>query len=477
MKYALAKRAYVFLFFIIGLVFLFTFLFLSMKNNPKHDLEKSDFNIQSYLDYCSYLAIIKSNIKIGLSEEKKEEYKINIFADLDKCMNYIFKELEKKGYYIKKGTTGIDVIINEKEIFLNINYSTKISKNNLNLEFNKYKKKLNKELIISLNDLDKNNEFYSSDKLFKISLDKNLEVYDFQGNKIEKIIIKLEDKSKLKGNELVSNIVYGILPMNLFSSKNIKICFDNELFENKDLEKLKIAWYFDKDEKWGFLEPFLEENYLCTNVSYTTFYGLKYKEDQPENIPSSENNLEDEDFFNLDSNFIPKIKFELYNDNSYIDIFNKINKEMNGPYKLNLNPNCVLGPSSVYCFVGYVNNCGLTAVHCRGDKLNSMPKDKLNILLRHEITHSLQQKNQGCVLNRIASEFGAEYYSGSNYYTIIVNGKKYNAQELGEEMKKLGCSEEEILNTAFCVKGAIENLKNKGCLLTTNVNIGDSIKP
>ncbi|MEM2139310.1 MAG: hypothetical protein QXM96_04115 [Candidatus Woesearchaeota archaeon] len=373
-------------------------------------------------------------------------------------------------------------MVSEKRLIVKIDYNLIIIKDNNFFELKSYEKVFDREVLVDLRD-NKKKIIYSSDKLFKVEIEENTKFFDIKGNEIKDIfIIRIEDKNNLFGEKLESNIIYGLLPTDIYTSKSIKICFDNLFIKGKDIDKLKISWFFKEDKKWGYLNGNKEEFCFGTNVNFTTYYGLTYKEEPISGIPNSIKDLEEETFFNnLQQNNLNNqvnnnlantnnINYQIYPiNNDVLNLFNQINNEMNGPYKLNLNPNCVLGGKQVYCFVGYVPNCHIVAVNCDLNKLNTMSDKELNLLLRHEITHSIQQKNNGCSYkNNI--EWGAEYYSGTSYYRCPINGKIYTARQIGEEMKKKGCSEEDILNAAFCVPGALDILKSNNCLLANNGN-------
>jgi hypothetical protein len=469
------KKAQISLFFIFGLIFLILLaLFFFQKKSSelvKGDLYSEEMgSFQKYFDECALYAILKSNVLNGFVSNK-EHYQELIISNVNNCMQPFIESLEEKGFTIKKSPSDSKLEVYDKTLVVSIDYPADISKDAFRFSFTQFTKTFEREVEINLDEIGKLS-VSSSDNMARVDFSGKTELYDIYGGRADDfIIVKVTDKREKKGQELEGNLIYCILPIELLPSSPTKIClYPDDLIPGvKDLSKLKISWWNPESNKWGFLETEYKNNCLQATLNYTTCFGIVENDEIFGELMPGES-PEESGFYSslIDA---PNPEYNIF-PGGYDEIFNRINAEMKGPYILDLNPACAAkAGGTAYCFVGAMKGCD-TAVHCMPDKINSMGEREKNILFRHEITHSIQQindaRNSQCGPRPLAKrEWGAEYYSGSTYYTFSLGNTKYTAVQLVEYLKENGCTatDDDFLKAAFCETGAYDNLRNKGCLL------------
>ena len=466
------KKAQISVWIILGLLLvILVALFFSLQKFERQNVLPFNFdtkNFQKFFDDCSRYAIIESNIESGFFANHYL-YEQTLIAKIDECMDPFMLILEDKGYEIIKKSPSAVIEVNNNTLVITVNYPQKIMYEENEFEFEDYTQTLSRIVYLELENIDEN-PMISSDNLFQIDLDEDTKIIDIYGEDVDAIFLKIGDKDEFLDAAVSSNLVYGILPIASILNEPMTICFDPKLVPDIDnIEDLRIAWFNPFSEEWGFIETEHDENCVSAEIIYTTYYGLVNKRDPPEGVPIHDPNAENPAYTTsgIGNSRPPNPNYEIYG-GPYAEAFDDINAEMGGPYDLNLNPNCVLGGSQVFCFVGYVEpGCHATAVHCNAAKLAGMDPVEREVLFRHEITHSIQQKNGGCPAgDRRYSEFGSDYYAKSNYYSFVANGVSYSADELANKMMEKGCTEDDIMDLAFCTGGAINSMRRRNCLLS-----------
>ncbi len=471
------KRSQATIFIIIGLLIIIISIFFFINR----DFQKQNLNIeilneqsfQKYFDECAHDSIIQSNIINGFISNN-EYYQQTFLKKLDQCMGPFLLYLDNdKGYdIIKISENNADIQVNEINLIVNISYPIEIKKRTSIFRFENFIETFDRSINYKLSDIGKK-LVYSTDRLVNLNIEENTQLTDLYGDPAEDIVIvKLSDKREKNGEELYSNLIYCILPIQHVFTKDVELKLDVESLIPGilDYEDLRVAWWDPRADEWGFLPSKYEMGYITAEIEYTTCFGLIIN-NGPE-FGNFEQGLDDEaEGFSESLINVPPPEYQMHS-GKYDEIFYKIRQEMGGTYTLNDVSKCVLGPSSTYCYVGTPAGCG-TKIHCKREKLASLDEHSLNMLFRHEITHNLQQVNGGCISQRIYSEWGAEYYSGSNYYSFLLNGEWHTAAQLGEKLKQEGCSEEELNSMAFCEPGSIESASH--CFI--GKEIAENIKP
>jgi hypothetical protein len=474
-------KAQVSLWVIMGIILVILIIVFSGNNKfVKQDILSFSFdtkNLQNFFDDCSKYAIIESNVEVGFFSNQ-DTYEQVLLSKIDECMNPFMLILENKGYEIIKKEASSNIEINENTLIVTIIYPQKIKYEENEFEFNDYTHTLSRIVYLDLKDIDEN-PIISSDNLFRVDLDEDVKIIDIYGEDVEAIYLRIGDKDEFENAQVTSNLVYGLLPTGSTLSKPTRICIDKNLIPvTVSIDDLRIAWYNPYSEKWGFIDAKQDESCIYADITYATYYGLVEKRDAPNGIPGF--NSDDENpAYTTSGGFgnsrPPNPNYKIYG-GPYAEAFDKINSEMGGPYDLNLNSDCVYGDSQVFCFVGYVEaGCHATAVHCDAGKLNGMDEVEREVLFRHEITHSLQQKNGGCPIgDRRYSEWGSDYYAKSNYYSFVVDGVPYSADELADKMMEKDCTEDDMMDLAFCTKGVVDSMRSRDCLLS-NGDIAEEV--
>ncbi len=145
---------------------------------------------------------------------------------------------------------------------------------------------------------------------------------------------------------------------------------------------------------------------------------------------------------------------------TYQSIFEQARASMGGT--ANLYTDCTSDIADwAWCWVH--SGCHGYGIYCKHDKLAYASSTTLSKLFVHELMHTFQS----CGGNSIYSEWGAEYYSGSQYYCFLVGGTWIHAQEVGQIMRTQGCSDAQLVSTAYCRQPMCTNpaqsVKPGGC--------------
>ncbi|MEM3374439.1 MAG: hypothetical protein QXE31_04425, partial [Candidatus Woesearchaeota archaeon] len=204
--------------------------------------------------------------------------------------------------------------------------------------------------------------------------------------------------------------------------------------------------YFDKEKNKYLLKNLNLKFSLLFNKDFLTFNYDKFSYDQIEDLTKTSNNLEKVEY--VKNNIEQEIKTPyLYKSTTplyYKDLFNDIKSKLGGT--LPLYTDCTEDISKyAWCWVH--NGCHGFGIYCKKDKLEKASQSYLAQLFVHEITHNLQA---GRCSNRVESEWGAEYYSGSQYYCFKVGNNWLKATQVAQIMKHNGCSDSQLIDTAFC---------------------------
>ena len=463
------KKSQVTLFIIIGLLVVMVISIILSRDNTKtlqdesRDIQvfSSDKEIlQKNLEHCTENSAIKSNVKYGIHETTKQDYISYFKINLADCMTSLVITFKEHSTKVILGEIDAELEINNDNLVFIINYPIKISNNKLKYTLDKYTYVFDKKYESLINE---DRTMFSSDSLVNAKIAESIKIEDLKANSTEKIAIKVLDKKELSNNDgLLGNLVYEIQPNNYFANDTLELSFFAEELGFDDTSGFKIAWWSYSAQEWGLLDTSIDNGVLKARTKYLTYYGIMKQIVEPV--------IEEEDEAPA-STFIypvepPSISFQVY-DGDVSSIFNSIRQEMGGTYGLSLNPSCSDPPfisTGAICKTGYSPQCGLTAVHCKPGRLGS---ENLNVLFRHEIVHNLQQLNGGCG-ESVRTEWGAEYISGSSYYTFKVNGQPASASQITSIMSSRGCTEQELRDAAVCKPDSYQILASKGCLPNNN---------
>lgn len=483
------KKAQQTIYVIIGLIIIIIliFFYISISHSKKTQIKDQSVDLQtfsfekkqfqSYFNQCSNQAIILANINLGMHQSIKDEYESYVINEVDKCMAELFSKIIDKGFNISKEEASVNLEINDVNLIVTINYPVVISYKDMMFFFKDYIITFERVNIIKLDEI-KDGNIFSTDNKLKLEIAENIEITDINNEIVDEILIKVADKKEFGDNKLEGNLVYGILPINRFANDQIGISIDVSNLDDVLVEDLRIAWFEPNSGQWGFLPTEYENGHLKSKTTYTSYFGVIQKQENPQNIPllNTGSTLPEDLNSLLGGIDSPPIDYSLYLDGELNDIFNKIKAEMGGTYPLNPNSDCA-PLNGAYCYVGYVETCGMTAVHCNVQTINGEEKEFINKLFRHEITHNLQQINGGYPGHRIKNEWGAEYYAKTTYYRFLVNGEWIGASELAQKMIDKGCTEEELQDAMVSKSGSYEVLQQKGCLFgKSGSDIADDYK-
>jgi hypothetical protein len=475
------KKANITIFVTVGmiLIILVAIFLTDIKKKDQILNDNSLSNFQEYFDNCALDSIIKSNVIYGFIENKKQ-YETSITSFTDSCMLPYISELGKKGYTIKKEkATVASLDVNENTLVVKILYPVEVTGENTRFTFSKYTKTFERIKNINLKDV-KDKLVLSSDGVLKLEFKDNGNLVNMYGDEKEEfMIIRLEDKSERKGGLLNGNLIYGLLPIQYISSSQIKLCFYlDKLLPDKNIpySELKIVFWNPNSGKWGVVPTKYENGCLSGEINYTTFYGVM-KTFTPFSTPSA--SFGPWDTLPVSAINAPSPNFNIYTSGASNQIFEQIRAEMGGPWPLIDNQDCVgqVVYSGAYCAAASTN-CG-NGIHCKTNAFSLNPTSQ-NLLFRHEITHSIQIMNDlsmtTCHFESPRKEWGAEYYSDTQCYKFIANGETYTARQLAEEMKSKNpaCTDDLLMDAAFCKPGSYDKLKDLDCLLGSNGDIADA---
>jgi predicted small metal-binding protein len=390
-------------------------------------------------------------------------------------MEPVITKLKEKGYLItKKNSSSAKLEINDVNLLVTLYYPSEISYNGQRFYFEPYTEKFEKIAYYMPEDT-KEKTLTSTDGNFEVIPQNDLSLSNIFGEPADTVSIIVADKNELNGNDLYGNLVYGIRPIGYISETPINIRFDLEESapEAINSEDTKIEWYEPTSQTWNALENTKQKDSIISiDTRYATYYGIGKSKSAPKKIPSIslKNNFvkntpeliytNDQSFNSVPSSVssgsftVPKKTYSDVSGNIE-QIYNKIKDDMEATYPLILNPDCSVPFNGAFCYTGNVNECGSIGIHCNSQTY-AQDDEFLNTLFRHELTHNLQQNNDGCAAGDPIREWGAEYYSASTYYKFIVNGKAIGSQDYADILKEKGCSDEDIMDLAFCKKGSYE---------------------
>ncbi|MEM4397348.1 MAG: hypothetical protein QW757_01835 [Candidatus Woesearchaeota archaeon] len=226
------------------------------------------------------------------------------------------------------------------------------------------------------------------------------------------------------------------------------------------IQSNKYFTYYNTKEKKYELKPLNLKFALQINSNKINFEKFNFDSEEKiikdmkensENQKIENQNSNKENNYNVDNNIdINNKKTETTTNKedtkykgSYFSIFEQIKNKMKGTLPLY---NDCTDDISQYAWCWVHNGCHGWGIYCKKEKLEIASSNYLAQLFTHELTHNLQK----ACSSSVESEWGAEYYSGSRYYCFKVNNQWLKADKVAEIMKKNGCSDEMLIETAFC---------------------------
>ncbi|NTV24293.1 MAG: hypothetical protein HGA85_08060 [Nanoarchaeota archaeon] len=461
-------RAQITIYVIIGILILLVGLSFLLRSNELEVPSSSEREaLQIRVEDCTLQATIDANVAEGIRQETEQDYLATLCNDIRKCGEQYFSFLETRDLIIRRELPTCERKISDKRVVVDLKYPIQIESKNAKTRFDGFTFTLNRE----------QDSFFTTaiapDNLFIVQFAENTRVYNISGEDTRKVTLRIADKTEFSNESIEPNLAYGILPLNSFISPPAEL----SIIFSGDKTDMKIGWWNPDTNSWGFLPTVFEGDTAKANISYTAYYSIVEERSGPEDIPLPEEDTTPPpaytpppvapgpDPITPPPVTPPPTPGTQYSGN-YLQIYEQVRQEMNGPYALIVNPRCdsALQPQ-VYCYVGWFSGCGQLGVVCKGDKLSATSPAELNSLFRHEITHSIQQKNGGCPGDFVKGEWGGDYIGQTSYYSFKANGVVYSAAQLASQMISKGCNVEELRNAAFCVPGAHENLVAKGCTL------------
>ena len=286
------KKAQLTIILIIGLLFIIiaTFVFVRVNQSKKNIIETSssqqqsfEFNKENFQDYfnqCSRNSIINANEEFGIRQSNKKNYENYVSLKIKYCMDPLLNEFKKSNYSIDEGSVRTTVAFNEKTISVNVDYPIKISKEDIDFDFENYKITFPRENYISIVNMDDQEILLpSTDKRVQIIVPAETSIIDKHGNSITSLSIKLIDKNfdGLENKVVVGNLIYEIQPKGAKFSKPIELSID---FRNKDIPQtvnensLSIAWWDSNVKIWKSLPTTIKNGRAIARVDHLTKFAV-----------------------------------------------------------------------------------------------------------------------------------------------------------------------------------------------------------
>ncbi|MFH2019961.1 MAG: hypothetical protein ABIJ34_00975 [archaeon] len=457
------RKAQLSVFVIFGLLIMLAIL-IFLSNPPKIQSSVIEFSTElgrlgPYFRECCKLSMLDANSRYGLHSSTKDDYEPYLIAKVDDCMSPFLQDIAVRGMDVERVDTPSALLeINDLNAIVTIKYPVKVSTKSDSYIFPDYVQKFERVTIIDEKNI---NNAVSADTNFILSAPDGIRIYGPYDEEFANLYIKVSDKREIGCDELLGNLVYGVYPLGYYSDEPITIKLDIDKIAPwlTDRDKLRIAWQDPDSKKCTFLENSkYKDGMLQADTKYITFFGIGKPSVSTSGYPYQSTGEGTSGSFNT-----PAGDFEPVQGTAQV-IYDGIKAEMGGTYSLFKNNECV--PPGAYCFTGWSARCpnGEAAIYCN-DAIYSIDEGALNTLFRHEITHNLQQNNK-CAFDTAKSEWGAEYYSGSNYYNFAITSPTItrsgmSAAEVGTELEKAGCIKSELLDAAFCKGGNIGSYTQK----------------
>jgi hypothetical protein len=286
-----SSKGQIAVFVIIGLVVLFLAAFLIYNASTKQKIsseektniisfDKDTNSLQSYFDLCSRESIIDANEEYGINEENKAQYESYVAGRIKNCMSDVLGELKKTGYSIEEGALTAKVMFYDSTISVAINYALTVSYDKSKFSLEEYKLSFPKEVYISTLKLESEDILLpSSDKRATLLFSKGTVATDANGNKVDKLGIKLIDKNfdGLENSIVAGNLVYEGLPDKTTFSQPVEISID---FREKDLpdvvdeDSLSIAWWDEEYQIWRALKTKVENGRATAQTTHFTKFAV-----------------------------------------------------------------------------------------------------------------------------------------------------------------------------------------------------------
>ncbi|MEM2131243.1 MAG: hypothetical protein QXR96_01840 [Candidatus Woesearchaeota archaeon] len=299
--------------------------------------------------------------------------------------------------------------------------------------------------------------FCKNEKSFRECANEIINKYDHEKNKKD-IFLDYCPNQEIEKNCYEKNKIFDgtdcIEKPDEYEKSNIlKFCIQTNKYFN----------YYNTKEKKYELKPInlkfaLQINNNKINIENFIFDTeekiIKDIKENFENEKIENQNSKNENIYNINNNLNNKINIDtkktetIKKDNikykgSYFSIFEQIKNKMKGTLPLY---NDCTDDIKQYAWCWVHNGCHGWGIYCKKEKLEIASSNYLAQLFIHELTHNLQK----ACSSSVESEFGAEYYSGSRYYCFKVNNQWLKADKVAEIMKKNGCSDDMLIETAFC---------------------------
>ncbi|MEM4397480.1 MAG: phosphodiester glycosidase family protein, partial [Candidatus Woesearchaeota archaeon] len=167
--------------------------------------------------------------------------------------------LNDKGLNLKYEKPNVNIILNDEKLFVDINFEIEINYQNQKTKISEFQYSLKRKNFFNINgSLKKNEIIISEDNNFYINSKKDTIFSDNDNNPVKNVLIKLREKNfdNLKNNVVVSNVVYEVLPNNIYldNAVEIGIKLRKDDLKNRNAKNFKIAWYDKKSDLWRTYE-------------------------------------------------------------------------------------------------------------------------------------------------------------------------------------------------------------------------------
>ncbi|MEM2139194.1 MAG: hypothetical protein QXM96_03500, partial [Candidatus Woesearchaeota archaeon] len=294
-RYIKAKKSQLSYFFIIGISLIIIFLVLSLQTNFNFTKKETinfnqdiKTNIKEFIYQCLEDNTIKAVSKYGfVNEEIKRFLEENIVFCVD-------QNSARKGFIIKYEKPKANIILNDEKLFVDLIFEIEINYQNQKTRISEFQYSLKRKNFFNINGiLKKDSVLISDDNYLYITANKDTTFLDKKNNEIKNIYIKLREKKfdNLENNVVVSNVVYEVLPNDIYLDDPVEIGIKlrKEDLKDRNAKNFKIAWYDKKSDLWRTYENLkVEEDnefyyYKALADHFTPIAVVSCSDDEKEN--------------------------------------------------------------------------------------------------------------------------------------------------------------------------------------------------
>ncbi len=234
-------------------------------------------DVSNLIDSCVEYSVEDSIEVTGIRQETISQYKNLVSSRTKECSTPLISQLKEQNYNVEEGDIEVNVELNPETIIVEVTYPLTIEKKDDRIVFEKFHYVFDRTSHVNIPKgvADKEIILMSSNEKAEIRIPEGVKLSDENGNPIESISIKVEDRhfDGLENRYVLGQIVYENLPEGTQFSKPVQIAIEfnkEDIPEGYTEENIKLGYWDDEIGIWRAVPTEIRNNIATANITHFT---------------------------------------------------------------------------------------------------------------------------------------------------------------------------------------------------------------